>query len=419
LDLPKRPLDFVACALKIGYNERMRKAADAVRWPAPPVRAPEPQPERNIKGEGSVFRRADGYWIYQLKEAGHTYSKSLGQVDEATARKKAVAAKRAILGKIVRGEDTPRDASNVTVGDITERYIDYAKRNLKSSNNIEKVLRSNIEKSPLWHMRAAAVGTRELEAYRRKREAEGAKAATINNELSYLRAAYYRAKKKHSPPLVKDIPAFPIEHVDNKRAGFLPDEGYKLVLNELPDFAKLVFVLAFHLGCRRSEILRLQWSKVHLDGGFIDLEKTKNGEDRRGPIYGDMLPWLKWQKAIRDKRFPNTETVIFFHHDNREASGGDPVGQFYGSWNSAVERAGYTSLLLHDLRRTACRNMVQKARIPQVQAMRISGHVTDSMFRRYNIADPAEIVDIGKRIEKWSRKAVGTVAPPEIPDEED
>jgi integrase len=380
-----------------------------------PIQTPEPETEeRNTKGEGSLFQRGDGYWIFQLKHEGHTHSKSLGTKDEATARKNAVGAKRAIIGKIERGEGTPRNSENVTVGDIAERYIDYAKRNLKSADDLEYVLRANLEKSPLWHIKAAAVGTRELEAYRRKREAEGAKVATINNELSYLRAAFYRAKNKYTPSLVKEVPAFPIDSVNNKREGFLPDQGYKKILMELPDFAKLVFVLSFHLGCRRAEILNLKWEQVHLKDGYIDLQKTKNGEDRIAPIYGDMLPWLKWQLAIREKSFPNTETVIFHHEDNRTAKAGESIGHFYGSWDSAVERAGYKGLLLHDMRRTACRNMVQKAHIPQAQAMRISGHLTDSMFRRYNIVDPAEAMDIGKRIEKWSKKAVGSVKPPAI-----
>jgi integrase len=330
------------------------------------------------------------------------------------ARKNAVGAKRAIIGRLARGEGTPRNAANVTVGDITERYIDYAKRNLKSAGNIEDVLRANLENSPLWHMKAAAVGTLELESYRRKREAEGALTATINNELSYLRAAYYRAKDKFTPPLVREVPAFPIDHVNNKREGFLPDEGYKKILQELPDFVKPVFVIAFHLGCRRSELLKLKWEQVHLEEGYIDLQKTKNGEDRIAPIYGDMAPWLKWQLAIRDKRFPTVETVIFHHENSRNANAGDSVGHFYGSWDSAVKRAGFPDLLLHDMRRTACRNMVQKARIPQAQAMRISGHLTDSMFRRYNIVDPSEAMDIGKQIEKWSKHAVGSVKPPAI-----
>ena len=65
---------------------------------------------------------------------------------------------------------------------------------------------------------------------------------------------------------------------------------------------------------------------------------------------------------------------------------GDPIKNFRCAWKVACAKAGIPDLKFHDLRRTAVRNM-RRAGVPQVVRMRISGHLTDSMERRYNIVD--------------------------------
>jgi integrase len=56
----------------------------------------------------------------------------------------------------------------------------------------------------------------------------------------------------------------------------------------------------------------------------------------------------------------------------------------------AAEDGGLFPLNLHDLRGTAVRNM-RRAGVPQGIGMKISGHKTDSMERRYNIVDADEL----------------------------
>jgi integrase len=69
---------------------------------------------------------------------------------------------------------------------------------------------------------------------------------------------------------------------------------------------------------------------------------------------------------------------------------GKPIKDFRWAWEQACKRPGVPDLNFHDLRRTAVRNM-RRDGVKQVVRMRISGHKTDSMERRYNIVDADDI----------------------------
>ena len=74
-----------------------------------------------------------------------------------------------------------------------------------------------------------------------------------------------------------------------------------------------------------------------------------------------------------------------FHRD------GVRVGDFRKAWATACEKAGLPGVHLHDFRRSAARNLRRAQGIGPEVGMKITGHETAAMWRRYSIVDEDDI----------------------------
>lgn len=134
-------------------------------------------------------------------------------------------------------------------------------------------------------------------------------------------------------------------------------------------------------------------------------ERTSEYERRLGfPIARLCVFWEKDRCGIAGTDYSKTQRsgYVFTRGDK------NPVLDFRRTWTKITEAVGLNGLLVHDLRRSAVKRMLQHG-IPQTTAMRISGHRTEAVFRRYAIVSQEDLKDAARRLE--SRPVV--VAVPE------
>lgn len=387
----------------------------------------QPAPTRTnaTKGEGSLYQKTNGIWMYSIMHGGKRLTKSLRTRDEKEANRLYLQHKRNFAGKIERGELDPATVTNATVERIFADYLRQAELDgLKSLYVIQKVvgkIQQGRDFSP--GRKVSTLTTKDFSEYIQCEQEAGTKAATIKYRLALFKAAL-RHGSKLTPATVGTVPYIPSIKVENTRQGFLEYEDHYSVLDALPESLKALFVIAFHSGCRLGEVVNMRWSDVDWTNKVIRLPQTKNGTQRNLPFWGGIEEHLRSQKTYRDQHHPECEHLFFWRaEDTALAHGGvrnvpgSQVQDFRKSWTNAIEEAHrlnpnvLAGLLFHDLRRSGVRVMVQKAGVPESQAMLLSGHRTRAMLERYNIVSLKDVQNAGNKLDAWSKaqqKATGS-----------
>lgn len=207
---------------------------------------------------------------------------------------------------------------------------------------------------------------------------------TINRELAVLKRAF-RLGVECDPPLVAKVPKIKLLAEAPARSGFFEVDQFAAIVAQLPEYLRAPLEVARTTGWRiASEVLTRKAKHLDLATGWLRLDpgETKNSEGREFPLTPQLRAVLVAQRE-RTRTLERERGIIvpwLFHDD-----AGRRIGNFRGLWLGACKRAGIRKLP-HDLRRTAIRNL-ERAGIARSAAMKMVGHKTESVYRRYAIAD--------------------------------
>jgi integrase len=222
---------------------------------------------------------------------------------------------------------------------------------------------------------------------------------TVNHDHTALTHMFNVAKSPRFK-LILDNRASHVEKPDpkNERDRIASTEEWASLKKTAAPHLLRFLTIAYTVGPRKGELLKLEWSDVDMRRREFTLRKTKNGETRVVPMTPDVYETFV---ELRQERRLDTPKVFLYK--------GRPWRNPRTAFAAACRRAGIKDLRLHDLRHTASTNL-RRAGVDTMTAMKIVGHKSEQMHRRYNTIQPEDLHEAAQKLQKYTANTVITLA---------
>jgi len=330
--------------------------------------------EFHVLDDGQVLKLASG-------GGGQLKRWKVGSLNKTMAKQQEAILKTKLLSGQI-GSPTKEKAESVTFRQWAHQYLELEQvKKLKSYRMRRDHVRNLVQffnNKPL-----GAITPEDVRKYRQQRVGPHGRplaVQTINHDHTAL---IHMLNVAMSPQfgLIRDNPAahVPKPNPQNERDRIANGEEWQRLIGAAAPHLQRILIVLYTLGPRRGELLRLDWAEVDMQRREFTLRHTKNGESRTVPMSPEVYRVFTelWQERRLD-----TQRVFLYK--------GVPVRDVKTAFNKACRRAGITDLRLHDLRHTASTNL-RRAGVDATTAMKIVGHKSERMHRRYNTVEPEDL----------------------------
>jgi integrase len=173
------------------------------------------------------------------------------------------------------------------------------------------------------------------------------------------------------------------------RQGFLAPKNYAELENAMQEALRPVLYYLYVTGCRTNAAKQIEWPQVIFDGDKVEILLRAAQVKNKEPLL--LALDEKLAAPLRDTPREKSVGRLFNTTNLTKAFRNACVAVGLGKWRDPEDHdKGYDGLTLHDLRRSGVRNL-RRAKVQEDIAMKISGHKTASVFKRYNIVDSDDL----------------------------
>jgi integrase len=315
------------------------------------------------------------WWVDFTDASGQRVRRSTGTTDRKEAE--ALEAKwRLESYRVQQWHEQP----SRTFEELMVAYLNATQREKRSAERdrrVVAVLRGHFAGMCLNTMRA-----KDVRGYTAWRREQGIKPATIYRELSVLSAAINYAIREWEWEIPNPVTGRKPKQGESRIRWISRSQAEALIraAESLPrasvylaDFIRL----ALHTGCRRGELLGLEWSRVDLKEGLVYLEgaHTKSGKRRSVPLNQVARLALLNRARFRAKWCPGSPWVFCTHKGKRICS-------VRKGFLDACAKVGITDFRIHDMRHT-CAAWLVSGGVPLPEVRDLLGHTTVTMTEKY------------------------------------
>ena len=340
--------------------------------------------DRDMAGFGvRVYPSGAKVYLVQVRVGGKTKRVTIGRHGLVSAEDARLAAAE-LISRIKRGKESS-DSSAVTptvngttLAEVSDRYMreHVAVRCKPTTARAYRVALENYLLPEFGSRSLDAIGQDQVAALHYRLHKTPAMANQVVEILSRL---FYAAESWGVAPESGNPCQFVKKYKKRSCERFLSEEEFRRlgdVLCEMQDEGTLsasaaaAFRLLMLTGCRRNEILTLQWSDVDLEAGELRLRDAKTGAR-----WVALSPTARQVLATIPRR-PSNPWVI----SGREATG--RLSNLNMPWIAVRKRAGLEDVRIHDLRHSfASRALALGESLPMIG--KLLGHRQVQTTARY------------------------------------
>ncbi len=234
-----------------------------------------------------------------------------------------------------------------------------------------------------------ALSVADIYAYHQARRANGVKDPTIRRELAVFSAALSHADHCWGWTVNNPVRGHLPPDSEGRLRWLRPEEAQALIAAaadepRAPHTADFIR-LALNTGCRKNELLKLEWQRVdfHTNLFYLDTHHTKTRKRRSIPLNNEAKTALLNRARFRAEHCPASPWV-FCDKDGRQ------IINIRRAFETACRRTGLSDFRIHDLRHTCAAWLVSNG-VALAEVRDLLGHASITMTERYAHLAPENI----------------------------